>query len=536
MTYLAALTGGALYALGNIGFGFWPLAFICLLPLWWGLEQIQNSRHYRQALALGSSFGLGIFFTGYQWLLSLAGDFVSGNPIVSYALWGLSALWFASGFAAYAAVHVWARRRKTPFVLAASLPLLLLEWWQLNLFPTYLGSGLVHQGYLAQLASLGGPLLLSALVIVVNALIYQSLKGTASQSDRLRPLLTAVCLIAFGFTYGALQRHLPEPGEQKENFRVATIQSNLVKLEQAELSQRSHRIHLEMSRELLKSEALGGQSPDLIIWPETAYARSLRRPLPLDAQFIRADIEVPLLFGASSSWQKDGKRASANSLFLADANGRIEQAYDKNLLVPFAETIPFQENFAWLKSHSWIAEIATKLEQLYLDNFNQIFPQHQSFSQGFSHGPIKVGSLKLSTPICFELVNPEHMRKMLIQHQSNMIVTIANDAWFGDSQEPWIHLALARQRAIEHGRWVVRATNSGISAIIDPYGQITRKTGLHTRETLIGDAQTRHDTTLYTQYGDWPGYLSLIIMLGLLLKHRFRKPSTNKNRQIRPSN
>ena len=540
MAYFAAFLGGCLYALGNIGFGYWPLAFICLVPLWWALDHARATRSSAlptgKVLALGAAFGVGIFATGYQWLLALSGDFVAGNTLVSYVLWSGCALWFATGFALYSFALVWSARRGIPFIFAASLPLLLLEWWQVNLFPTYLGSGLVHQTYLAQLASLGGPLLLSSLPLFVNVLLYRSIKAPAYQGDPVRPILLATGLVALGLSYGGLLWHKAETPEQSQSVRVGMIQSNLVKLDKPELSQRSHKIHLEMSRALLKTEAQQGKLPDLLIWPETAYVRALRRPLPLDAQFIREEITVPLLFGATSAWQKEGKRASANSLFLANRNGRIEHAYDKNLLVPFAETIPFEDTFAWMKSHQWLGDVARGLEETYLSAFEQLFPQHQSFSQGFSHGALSLGALRLSTPICFELVDPSHMLDMIRAHDSNLIVTIANDAWFGDSQEPWIHLALARQRAIEHGKWVVRATNSGISAIINPYGQITQQTGLHTRETLVGTVWTRERKTFYTLYGDWLGYLSLVLLLTLLLQQKAKQLTTTKNQQVRPSN
>jgi apolipoprotein N-acyltransferase len=109
---------------------------------------------------------------------------------------------------------------------------------------------------------------------------------------------------------------------------------------------------------------------------------------------------------------------------------------------------------------------------------------------------------------------------MVREAAPHLIVTLANDAWFGDSQLAWIHLQVSRLRAVEHRRALVHATQSGVSALVDPLGRITAQSGLLTRENLRGEVRLRAAPTLYTRLGDWPGAAAAGILLASLLARR----------------
>jgi len=109
---------------------------------------------------------------------------------------------------------------------------------------------------------------------------------------------------------------------------------------------------------------------------------------------------------------------------------------------------------------------------------------------------------------------------MVREANPHLLVNLTNDSWFGDSQEPWIHLVLAQFRAIEHRRYLVRSTNSGISAVIDPVGRIVARTGVLTRENLRYEVHMMQGQTVYTQFGDWPGWLSLAAIASMLIARR----------------
>jgi len=493
---LFALFSGSLYAFSNVGFGWWPLVFFHLTPLWLAIDSLSNKQNLKKAALLGFLFGLSAFAIGFPWLLTLTDKFLGSGIVLGGFLWVCLGIWFALGFAIYALLYRCLSSVNCPNIIAGTAPLVLLEWWQVSLFPSYSGVALITKPILAQIADLGGPLLLSAFVITINSGIYAVYRWRISKQGKkqdfpVKQSLSALLLLASVFVYGHIQSSSILENKQGQPLQIGAVQSNLVMLDKDVLSLRSHPAHLEQSKELLANHPV-----DLLIWPETAYVRGLRRPLPIDAQFIRSEIETPLLFGGTSVWQNNGQRIKANSVFLANKEGKIAQVYDKSLLIPFAEYTPFAQLLSPFKAQ-----------------LRRLFPQGQNFySEGYKQA-IKLGSTTISTPICYEIIHPDFIRKQIIRTRPQLIVTLANDSWFGDTQEPWIHLSLARLRAIEHRLWLVRSTNSGISAIVDPTGNITTQTGLHTKENLLGTVYPRNSFTFYAQYGNWVGWIALLLTL-----------------------
>ncbi|MEO1335938.1 MAG: apolipoprotein N-acyltransferase, partial [Myxococcota bacterium] len=218
---------------------------------------------------------------------------------------------------------------------------------------------------------------------------------------------------------------------------------------------------------------------------------------PMAGHVIRSDISVPLLFGGTSIERDARGRRAGNAVFLVEPDGMIRQAYRKQLLIPWAEYIPM--------STVWPA-------------LRRMFPHAQRFSAPSRAEALELSPWRLATPICYEIVHADYVRRLVRTLRPHVIVTVANDAWFGDSQEPWIHLSMARLRAIEHRRWIVRATNSGVSALIDPSGRATRQTPLFESSILFGSIHPSEVQTLYTRWGDWPGWLTAGIGLFLLLR------------------
>jgi apolipoprotein N-acyltransferase len=265
----------------------------------------------------------------------------------------------------------------------------------------------------------------------------------------------------------------------------------LEKRMQAVITQRRH---VDQTRELLADGPV-----DLVVWPETAYVRGIRRPLPVSGLPIREDVTVPLLFGASSVWEEGGQRVTANSAFLIAADGTIRDAYDKNLLIPLTEYVPLA---------GFVPQLA------------EWFPHRSDFESAVVTPPLHLDAWRISTPICYEVVRADFVRRMVASADPHLLVTLANDAWFGDSAEPWMHLALARLRAVEHRRWLVRATNSGISAIVDPAGRLVARTGLLTRENVRGTVRLLDGRTIYGGLGEWAGWAAAAVLLVAMVRPR----------------
>jgi apolipoprotein N-acyltransferase len=178
--------------------------------------------------------------------------------------------------------------------------------------------------------------------------------------------------------------------------------------------------------------------------------RALRR------QFT-ADLGVPALFGSVLVRPVDDARQYVlfNSALLTDKRGKVLGRFDKQLLLAFGEYLPFGETFPIL--YEWS-------------------PHTGHFQAGASFKPLSLGERQIAVVICYEDVLPNFVNRVMSEGDPELIANLTNDAWFGDSTEPWIHLALAKLRAVEHRKFFVRSTNSGVSAFVDPAGRVISNT------------------------------------------------------------
>jgi len=492
---LAAACGGALYFLGYLGFGLWPLLAVFLVPLWWSLESAPGAG---AAATRGAVFGLVAYAGGHLWLFRLVPVFLEGDALFGALLWTLYGSVFAAGFAAYGALFHALRRRGVGLATAAAAGWLLVEWLQPNLFPVHAGDGWVDVVPLAQAAALGGPLLLTALVLAANLASFEAARLGAGARPARRATIGA-CVAVLGLAALAGRAHVAAVEARvarAEPLRVGLVQANLGLLEKRSDADASHRQHLAQTRELLAEGPL-----DLVVWPETAYARALQGPLPVAGQLVRRGFDAALLFGGTIAEVGDHGPVQTNAALLVGPDGMIRDAYRKNLLIPVAEHLPLADRVPW---------IAARL------------PHAQRFRAAERVPALTLGEHRLSVPICYEVVRPEFVRRMVVEARPQLLVTLANDAWFGDSQEPRLHLALARLRAIEHGRFLVRATNSGISALVDPAGRLLAQTHVLSRENLRGSVAWLDDETPYDRLGDWPGPAAAVWLAGGLVAARRR--------------
>lgn len=464
----------------------WPCLLLFLVPLWWALTTMGARR--RDAAALGFVFGFAAYAGGHLWLVTLIGPFLDGRYATGIALWVFYGVWFALAFALYGVLFHAARRRGWPVAVAGIAPLVLIEWLQPQIFPLYAGNGLIAVPLLAQTADLGGPLLLTALLAGANAVGFESVAWWEGRRARPRAVWIVGTVLGLAtLLYGRARiAEVADASARAPAIRVGLVQADLDIHAKDALGVVTHRRHLEQTRELLNEGDV-----DLVIWPESAYVRGIRRPLPVSSRPIVQEMPVPLLFGASSTAEVDGRKVKSNSVFLAGEDGMIRAVYDKNLLIPLAETLP-------------LGSVLPLLARL--------FPHAEEFAAARTITALDFGPWRLATPICYEAIRPEFVRRMMTETHPHLLVTLANDAWFGDSHEPWLHLGLAQLRAIEHRRWLVRATNSGVSALVDPAGRIVARTGLLTRENLRGTVHPLAGETLYARLGDWPGWLALLVV------------------------
>jgi apolipoprotein N-acyltransferase len=200
-------------------------------------------------------------------------------------------------------------------------------------------------------------------------------------------------------------------------------------------------------------------------------------------------LKIPAIFGGVYFRVDRDRERWFNTALSTDASGKVNGRYDKTYLLMFGEYLPFGDTFPILykwSPHSGRFSAGTKLDPLYIDQ----------------NGTKRV----VSTLICYEDILPSFTNKLVRHANPELLVNITNDAWFGDTTEPWEHLALAKFRSIEHRRFLVRSTNSGVSAIIDPVGRVVAHTGTFKPETLSGVIRWMRASTVYEAVGDWPWY------------------------------
>ncbi len=491
---LASLAG-ALHFLGWAGFGIWPLALVCMVPFWAALE-LSLAKPWGFSLAMGWVYGSVSYLGGYHWLVEFLDVFSGYGIVASSFFFLLFCMYLGFDYALYAVAYR-ALRRRSWTTAAIAIPIqLLMEWAYPALFPTYLANSFHMLVLPTQVADLGGPLLVSALIVLLNLALYETGRWALGRRPAPRVLLVATAAASIGcLAYGAVRiGQVEEKMAESPLFRIGVVQVNMGIFEKRSEALEGHRRHLEQSQALEDEGEL-----DLIVWPESAYISMLSRDVPWNGDFIRGPLETPLLFGGISTDTVDGERKIYNSVFLMDEDGLVRATYDKTYLLMFGEYLPFGETFPVLY---------------------ELSPNSGRFTAGSHVRPVELGEWRISTPVCYEDILTSFTRKMVREAKPHILMNLTNDAWFGDTQEPFIHLVLSKYRSIEHRRYLVRSTNSGISAVVDPLGRVVAQSGLLTRENLRTDVRLMNQDTLYTKLGDWPGWLSLLVLAWMLFSRR----------------
>jgi len=239
---------------------------------------------------------------------------------------------------------------------------------------------------------------------------------------------------------------------------------------------------------------------DLIVWPESPAPFYTNDPLFRStlSDLARRSQKwiVAGSIGTSSATQSGGQGSQVfNSAVLVSPNGESAGRYDKVHLVPFGEYLPFPRLFAF-------AGGLTK--------------EVGEFGRGTSRAPLNAGGIRLGVFICYESVFPDEVRQFADQG-AQVFVNISNDGWYGDSGAYAQHLNQTRMRAIENARWLLSATDTGVTASIDPWGRVAAEVPRKQRAALIAPYAVTSVTTFYTRHGDWFAYLCAIISMGALL-------------------
>jgi apolipoprotein N-acyltransferase len=257
-----------------------------------------------------------------------------------------------------------------------------------------------------------------------------------------------------------------------------------------------------INKELRLTEQLRRKGVDVVVWSEGVVlgVPEAHQDAYLQTLFT-GRLRVPTLVGALLLRGEGREQRVLNSAIATRADGSIAGRYDKHRLFPVGEWFPLFDTFPGLYSR---------------------FPNLWHFARGTSLAAVSLGGHPVTVLICYEDVFPSFVNEAVGAGKPEMLVNLTNDAWFGDTSEPWMHLALAQFRAVEHRRYLVRATNSGVSAIIDPAGRIVVQGGTFREEALDGVAHWLGGTrTAYEIWGDGPWWL-VTAAIGIMAFRRRR--------------
>jgi apolipoprotein N-acyltransferase len=487
---LAFLSGVFTFA-GFAGFDLWPLAFIAFTPLLFAIDEF--SARGKGAFGLSLFFGFVTSWGGYYWLVPTLEAF-SGFPVVICVLIASILLLYTGGcFAIFGWLYARLVSRGLSPTWSVVVSLLVCEWLYPLLFPFHYGAAFHGVPVFLQVAELGGALAVTAITAMTSGAVYEVLRARLRREPmpRVGPLSAAAyVLFVLGFGAFSLARGVEAPIA----LRVGVVQTNMELFAKRYDVDEGDRRHREQSAELERTD-----HPDLIVWPESAFAHFLGDRVDDVSEIVFGPgMNTPLLFGTLQARFTNGDMTYHNTALLADGRGRVLGSYDKTFLLAFSEYMPFGDVFPIL--HEWSP------------NSGRFSPGEHVRALPLEHDG---RTLRLGTIICYEDVLPSFVRKMVRESRPHALINITNDAWFGDTTEPWIHLALAQLRAVEHRVPLVRATNSGVSAFVDAMGRVTRRTDTFVRASVSETIHVAEEppVTLYALLGPWPGYASLLVVV-----------------------
>jgi apolipoprotein N-acyltransferase len=506
---IVAGLSGAILSLSFHGSFHSLYAWFCVALL---LSSILGARA-RVAFLCGFLHGLIFVLTCVAWIAEVLS--VHGG-MSRAAGWGVLLL-IAAVWAASIGLFAWVVQRLSLHSFALALVGAPFLWISTEVFRAYLpeisfpwgllGYAPAENPALLQLTTITGIYGLSFVAAAFNALLLWSDCGTTAETRRRLGIFSAV-LVGLLLVMGIGPRFVPK-AEGHHLARV--VQPNFPEnLEYVGDWYAEHKADLADLERLSLRPSPGGLQPDLLIWPEAPAPFSFQDPhFGPFISHLATEFHNPVIVGVIE-WKPGTELAGGtkrnlfvpyNSAAMLNGIGQRTFSYDKMHLVPFGEYEPFP------LIHQVVSSVSEEVGGFHKGTERAV----GRFSNGNT----------FSVFICYEAIYPGEVRAFA-DRGAQLLVNISNDGWFGTSEAAEQHLRMARVRAVENRRWLVRDTNSGISASIDPYGNVTRVMRRDVRDSADLAYDFRADRTIYTRFNDWFAWMCVAVSAILVLV-TFRK-------------
>ena len=494
--FLAAVLSGVLLTLSFPPFGHPSVAWVALVPL---MVVLHGTRSRARAFGLALTAGVLHFGGTLPWLTDVMVEYGGLARPLGIVINGLLVAYLALFPAVFGLILVAFRGILGSWMLLAAAPIWLStelgRVWLLGGFPwELLGYSQTAVLPVAQIASLFGVHGVTLLVVFINGVLAFAL---VQGGRRRTSVLTAGALVlAVVLGFGGLRLSASRLVESGEPLRVGLIQGNVAQEEKWDRGRRQAILsrYLELTRE---SASHGAK---FVVWPESATPFAFEdHPDGALVRQVARETGIHLLFGSTRFHRGETPPRLYNAAYALGPQGDTVGVYHKMHLVPFGEYVPLR---SLLFFASPLVEAVTH------------------FSPGTEATPLAIGTHLMSAAICYEIIYPA-LSRAFVRQGSELLTTITNDAWYGRSGAPHQHFQQARMRAIEQGRYLVRAANTGISGVVDPYGRVLARTALFEPAAVTMDVRLLTDLTWYARIGDLPAYLCLTLtVVGLWLTRR----------------
>src|SRR5690606_19603677 len=481
---------GLLMVLAFPSWSIFPLAWVALIPY---LEFLRNATRWRQSLLGHLVFSFAYFGGILYWIPSVLTSYgqipwIAAAPVFGLMLLGLTILllpftllfqlvsWWSLRLALLCAPAFW------------TLTELIRTYFPLNGFPWgALGSSQLPFTSMVQIGDIGGVYLISILVVAINAALFDFLR----HRRLFVPSLLAAVLLVVNI-YGIYRLYFWNPAYGEE-LTVGLVQGNLALSESREYYARKY--FEDLAAQFEQAVAEGAR---FVIFPEA------QNPFYFSDDFYFRTFwssktqrsGTYLLF--NSSRHSEGEYY--NSAFVLGPQGEVVYRYDKIHLVPFGEYVPFQTLLTFV---------------------NPLVQEVSDFAAGEQLEVGTVGDLSFGTLICYEAIFPQHSKALAAQ-DAGVLVNITNDSWFGKTSAPYQHLQMAIMRAIEVRRPLLRAANSGFSAIISPMGETLEVSGLFETDLIVATVSSVEGDSVFVRLGQWPVIAIIVSTIFAALAGSFR--------------
>lgn len=497
------------------------LQLIALVPLLIALSQKNYS--LRKTFLAGFIVALGITLGGFYWIIYAVQQYGGLPYAAAVGVFAAFCLIAQLQVPLYLVFRKKALEKISPqkWVLISGLIYAGIESFYPKLFLDTAGHAFSAQLYFSQLADIGSVFFITMLTVTFAEAVALAATGILKKKNEsiearttqlvhsLQEWALPALILIFGLGYGAFRVHQIESmlnaQSQKPALHVGVVQANIgdylkIAAEQG-LNDASDQVineYLKYSSLVIeKNKQLNGVSPDAIVWPETAYSALFGRPMRHDERRMEerlrdfaSTFSGTMIFGG---YDQEGRNFDYNSVFFLPGSEAKQatktKAYHKNMLLMFGETLPFADTFPAMKS--W-------------------FPTMGFFGRGpgpevYSVKNAAGNEFKLAPSICYEGLFP-YYSAVGAELGADALLNVTNDSWFGPDGEPYLHFALTRFRSIETRLPMIRSTNTGISAAIDPLGRIESETGLFVSDVL--------NTTVHPRLGITTPYQAMAAIFG----------------------